>query len=140
MSSENIYPLTVFYDGSCRVCSREMDHYRRRNPQRRLNFIDITQEDFSPEAFGRTRQQFMAELHVRDASGRFYAGVDAFLALWCAFPAGSLYRLFGLFVSMPGLHLAAQFGYALFARNRHLLPKQSAECESENCNLNHPRH
>lgn len=139
MSTTTDYPLEIFYDGSCIVCSSEMEIYRRRNPEQRLSFIDISSNDFDAEQYGPSQQQFMAELHVRDAKGQFYTGVDAFLALWKAFPTGSLYRLIGGLVSLPGIHLAARMGYMLFARNRHRLPKREDSCESGTCNLKHPR-
>lgn len=139
MTSAATYPLEIFYDGSCLVCSREMELYRRRNPQQRLVFIDISRDDFCAEEYGRSQQQFMAALHIRDAGGRFSTGIDAFLVLWRAFPSGSLYRLFGGVISLPGVHLASRFGYALFARYRHLLPQRSDDCESGTCHLRHPR-
>lgn len=139
MHATNSYPLEIFYDGSCLVCSTEMESYRRRNPRQRLIFTDISAEDFVAARYGRSQQQFMAELHVKDAQGRFFTGVDAFLALWEAFPPGSLYRLFGGVISLPGVHLAAKAGYFLFARYRHLLPKRTRDCDSKSCNLNHPR-
>lgn len=139
MAATTAYPLEIFYDGSCIVCSTEMEVYRRRNPQQRLIFIDISSSDFSAEKYGLTHQQFMEALHVRDANGKYFEGVDAFLALWGTFPAGSLYRLFGSLIALPGIHLAARAGYLLFARYRHLLPKRTVNCESNTCNLNHPR-
>ena len=139
MSGAKSYPLEIFYDGSCVVCSNEMDHYRQHNPLQRLRFIDISSPDFDAEAYGRSRQQFMAELHARDAEGRFYVGVDAFCVLWRAFPPGSRYRLFAAVISLPGLHLIARTGYFLFARYRHLLPKQKSNCEADTCHFKHPR-
>jgi len=139
MVSTNAYPLEIFYDGSCIICSTEMEVYRRRNPQQRLIFIDISTSEFSAEKYGRTQQQFMAELHVRDSNGCYFTGVDAFLALWGTFPAGSLYRLFGALISLPGIHMVARAGYLLFARYRHLLPKRKVDCESGTCHLKHPR-
>lgn len=139
MSVTENYPLEIFYDGSCVVCSSEMEVYRRRNPEQRLRFTDISSADFAAEEYGRSQQQFMAELHVRAADGRFFTGVDAFLVLWQAFPSGSLYRLLGGLVALPGVHLAARTGYRLFARYRHLLPKRVDDCAAGTCNLKHPR-
>lgn len=139
MAATKAYPLEIFYDGSCIVCATEMDYYRRRNPQQRLIFTDISTADFDAEQYGLTLQQFMAELHIRDADGRYFVGVDAFLALWGTFPSGSLYRLFGAAIALPGIHLAATVGYRLFARYRQLLPKHSADGETDTCNLKHPR-
>ena len=132
------FPLQIFYDGSCLVCSKEMDSYRKRNPQNRLEFIDISTDDFSPVAFGKTQADFMAQLHVRDAEGHFTTGVEAFTTIWQAYPSSSLCRLFSALVGLPGINFISRVGYKLFARNRHLLPKRKRDCESGSCNLNQP--
>ena len=131
------FPLQIFYDGSCRVCSAEMNVYRAQNPQNRLQFIDISSAEFRAEDFGKTRQEFMAQLHVQDAEGVFTTGLDAFVSIWQAYPAGSRQRLLSALVGLPGIELCSRLGYRLFARYRHLLPKRSADCDSGSCNLSH---
>ena len=133
------FPLEIFYDGSCVICSTEMQVYRRRNPKNRLRFIDISAEDFNPKRYGKSQDEFMAKLHARDAEGNFATGVDAFMLIWQAFPDGSPYRLLSAVVGLPGFNLVSRGGYALFSRYRHLLPKRGAECENGNCHMKHPR-
>jgi len=131
------FPLQIFYDGACRVCSAEMDSYRKNNPQNRFNFIDISAEGFQAEKYGKTQAEFMVQLHVRAADGTFSTGIDAFVVIWQAYPSGSLCRLFGALVGVPGISLFSRFGYKAFARYRHLLPKREKDCLSGSCNLNH---
>ena len=114
------YPLTVFYDGACGVCSKEMKHYRKIDDQR-VRFVDIAAVDFNAEGYGRSRDDFQRELHVCDADGCFYTGVEAFRKLWQALPS-PFYPLLSLTVGLPGVNLAARTGYAIFARYRHWLP------------------
>lgn len=116
------YPLTIFYDGSCPVCAREMAFYRSRVSTARMIFVDISRPDFDAAIYGRWRQDFMAALHVMDAGERFFVGVDAFRALWLAMP-GRLYPFLARLTGLPGVHLLARGGYRLFARWRHLLPR-----------------
>jgi predicted DCC family thiol-disulfide oxidoreductase YuxK len=121
------YPLTVFYDGACGVCSREISHYRSIADER-LQFVDIAAADFAAAAYGRSPAEFQARLHVRDGEGRFFTGVEAFRRLWEALPS-PFYPLLAGLVGLPGIHLAARAGYALFARFRHLLPaRHAASC------------
>ena len=134
-----VFPQEIFYDGSCLVCATEIEHYRKRNPQQRLRFVDIMAADFQPQNYGKSQTEFMARMHVRDGQGEFSTGVDAFLQIWQAFPAGSHYRLFAAFAGLPGINLLTRIGYAIFARYRDLLPKKSGACDSGSCNLNHPR-
>ncbi|MDH3998676.1 MAG: DUF393 domain-containing protein [Desulfuromonadales bacterium] len=139
MTKSDLYPLQIFYDGSCVVCSAEMENYRRHYSDQQLLFIDISPPDFNAQDYGRSQAQLMQKLHLRDAKGQFYVGVDAFIVLWKSFPDGSLYRVFAALVDMPGLRCAADLSYALFARFRFLLPKRSVQCDTDVCHLNHPR-
>lgn len=124
------YPLTIFYDGACRVCSAEMEHYRRKDHGGRLVFVDIGSPDFRPQEHGKSLAEFMARMHLCDAQGDFVSGIEAFQAIWRACPGPWLpaaARLIGL----PGLNQLAQLGYALFARYRYLLPKK--DCKAGAC-------
>jgi len=133
------YPLEIFYDGSCLVCATEIETYRRNNPQGRLAFIDIRGDDFSAATYGKPLEDFLSKLHVRDAEGNFATGVDAFLLIWQVYPSGSRYRLLAAVIGLPGIKLLARWGYAIFARYRHLLPKRKSDCADGTCNLHHPR-
>ena len=134
------YPLEIFYDGNCIVCSREIDHYRRNNPEGRLMFIDIRAASFDAQYYGKSNTDFLARMHIRDARGNFMSGVEAFLAIWRAYPSGSKYRLLAQLVSLPPITPLIRIGYALFARYRHLLPKRKNDCASNACDLHAPHH
>lgn len=118
------YPLTIFYDGACGVCSTEIKHYRSIADQR-VKFINIAAVDFDAESYGKSMEEFQKVLHLCDAEGQFYTGVEAFRRLWEALPS-SFYPLLSTFVGLPGVHLLARIGYSIFARFRHLLPTSHA--------------
>lgn len=121
------YPLTIFYDGACGVCSTEIRHYRSIADER-VRFVDIAANDFDAGAFGKTIDDFQKQLHARDAGGQFFTGVEAFRQLWQALPS-PFYPLLSTLTGLPGINLAARTGYALFARFRHLLPSShTASC------------
>jgi predicted DCC family thiol-disulfide oxidoreductase YuxK len=128
MSGEIAFPLTVFYDGGCPVCSREIDRYHRMSSGDKLVFVDISDPAFDPKRYDRTLEEFMAEMHAMDADGRFYRGVDAFRALWQGLPV-SLYGVMGDLLGLPGIHLLARIGYRVFARLRRLLPRLDKSCD-----------
>lgn len=113
-------PLQVFFDGDCPLCAREIEHYRQLVCDERLIFIDISREDFMPGAHGRSLAEFMAQMHVRDAQGDWYRGVDAFPVIWSALP-GRRYRWLGRFLGLPGCTFLARLAYRVFAANRHRL-------------------
>lgn len=78
--------LTVFYDGGCPACRREMAHYRRLPGAEAIDFVDICSDVAPLTAVGLDRAAAMARLHARDASGRWHIGVPAFIALWLLLP------------------------------------------------------
>ena len=131
------FPLQIFYDGSCMVCSAEMAKYREHDHDGKLSFVNIKAPDFVAPDYGKTQAEFMARLHVRDADGVFYTGVDAFTAIWQAYPDCSVYRLLSAAVGFPGLNLVSRGAYSLFARYRHLLPQTRDNCQDGSCNLKH---
>jgi predicted DCC family thiol-disulfide oxidoreductase YuxK len=102
--------LTLFYDGLCPVCSREIAWLRRKNKHGWLEFQDINNADFDPAVYGKTLAELMAELHGVYPDGRIIKGMDVFRAAysevglgWWLLPTGwpllkplfdRLYRLF----------------------------------------------
>lgn len=128
MTREIVFPLTVFYDGGCPVCSREIGHYRRMAGGDKLIFVDISDPGFDPKRYGRTLEEFMTEMHAMDSSGSIYRGVDAFRALWQGLPV-SLYGELGGVLGLPGIHLLARIGYRIFARLRRFLPRVGKPCD-----------
>jgi len=129
------FPLRVFYDGSCKVCAGEIEHYRRRDQAGRLVPIDISTTDFDPSSCGIPLPALMYELHVIDRQGTIYRGVDAFWAIWQAFPAAPLFKLLGRLVTLPLLRPLARLGYRGFARIRPYLPKHRSACPTDSCRI-----
>jgi len=118
------YPLTIFYDGACGLCSKEINYYRSIADQR-VEFVNIAAVDFDADSFGKKTEEFQKKLHACDANGHFFTGVDAFRKLWDALPS-PFYPMLSTVVGLPGIHLAARSSYAVFARFRHLLPSNRA--------------
>lgn len=117
------FPLRVFYDGACSVCSREIDYYRRKDGGKRLVCIDISAPGFEPGLYDIPLEDFMYQLHAIDRRGTVYRGVDTFCAIWQAFPSSTLFVLLGTILQWPGVHRIARICYKGFARVRPFLPK-----------------
>ncbi len=130
------FPLQVFYDGSCAVCALEIKRYRDMDRDGRLNIIDISAPGFETAGWGISQSDFMRELHVIDRNGTVYRGVDAFAAIWLAFPESSLPRLLARLIRLPVVDPLARLGYRIFARFRRYLPKRAA-CAGDNCRIGH---
>ena len=107
---DNEIEFTLFYDGLCPICSREMLWLYKKNKHGWLGFQDIHDADFDPALYGKTLAELMAEVHGIYADGRIVKGMDVFRASysavglgWLASPTGwpllkplfdRLYRLF----------------------------------------------
>lgn len=135
MTAVPVYPLKVFFDGACGVCAAEMTAYRRKEHGGRLEFVDVSAPGFDPVPYGIPRAAFMYELHAIDGDAQVYRGVDAFRAIWRAFPASTRYGLLGTLVSLPGVHSLARLGYWSFARIRKFLPKRDDACRDGSCRI-----
>ena len=127
------FPLQVFYDGACSVCAAEMASYRRKEHEGRLIFVDLSSPDFDPARYGVAMEAFRYEMHAIDRQGRIYRGVEAFRAIWHAFPTSTWYGFLGTLVTLPGLSLLFRLAYRLFARIRKYLPKRP--CKDGVCGI-----
>jgi predicted DCC family thiol-disulfide oxidoreductase YuxK len=116
------FPLRVFYDGGCGICNSEMRTYRSRNSGGRLIFIDIRSPRFDPSPYGISKVEFLRELHAIDAEGNVYRSVDAFRAIWKAFPGYGRYEMLEGLVNIPGINYLARLSYRVFARIRKHFP------------------
>jgi predicted DCC family thiol-disulfide oxidoreductase YuxK len=128
------FPVRVFYDGSCSVCAAEIEHYLRQDRDGRLVAVDISSPEFHAESFHISLDAFMHEMHVIDNAGNVYRGVEAFRAIWQAFPASPLYAALATMVSFPVINPVAHLLYKGFARIRPYLPKRRG-CDSGTCSI-----
>lgn len=133
------FPLRVFYDGACPVCAAEIEHYGRRDREKKLVPVDISSSDFAAAAYGIPLADFLYQLHAIDRRGRVYRGVDAFWAIWQAFPASTLYGFLGSLVVLPGVNGLARLCYRGFARIRTVLPKRKSSCATGSCRIGKDR-
>ncbi|BBF91445.1 thiol-disulfide oxidoreductase DCC family protein [Blastochloris tepida] len=105
--------LTVYYDGSCPVCSREIALYRGCEGADAIVWTDITKATGDALAPDLSRAEAMARFHVRRADGSLVDGGRAFAEIWQALPR---FRRAGrLFASGVGARLI-EVAYRLWLR------------------------
>lgn len=113
---------TVYFDGLCHLCSREIEHYRKMKGAENLRFMDITSAEFDAVREGLDPRAVHAELHVRDDEGKVHVGVDAFVKIWSHLAA---LRWLGPVVAVRPVHWLLEGGYFCFAKVRPFLPRKS---------------
>ncbi|MGF1548114.1 MAG: thiol-disulfide oxidoreductase DCC family protein [Thiotrichales bacterium] len=77
---------TVFYDGACPLCRREIAHYRRMRGAERMRWIDVASNPATLAEYGLDRVAAMARFHVLDRHGRWQTGAWGFAELWSQLP------------------------------------------------------
>lgn len=107
--------VTVFYDGVCPICVREMQQYRRYETDGAIIWFDITGQDAWLKSHGIDPQAALLELHVLDQDGELVLGVDAFILLWQRAP---LFKPLAWLVSLPGIKSLTKHSYGWFVRRR----------------------
>ncbi|MCF5826786.1 thiol-disulfide oxidoreductase DCC family protein, partial [Pseudomonas syringae] len=84
MYKKTQWPLTLYFDGECPLCAREVKILRARAAAERLLFVDISDDAFDAKSLGFTLAQMESSLHARFADGTWVTGLDATLWSWRA--------------------------------------------------------
>jgi len=75
--------VTVWYDGACPLCIREIALMRRLDRAAAIDFVDVAPEG---AACPIDRQLLLARFHAREGNGPMLDGAAAFAAMWRAIP------------------------------------------------------
>lgn len=118
-------PLTVWYDGACPLCRREIGLYRGLPSTTPICFADVS-DATQPLPHGRTREQMLARFHVRGPDGQMRSGARAFLALWATLPG---WRWLALLGRVPGMPWVMERSYRIFLRARPWLQRWAARLD-----------
>ncbi len=107
-------PVTLFHDGHCPFCQREVAWLEQHPRRERIRLVDIQADDFDAAAWGCSFEAMMGRLHLADAKGAWFVGMDASRALYAVL---GYRRLVGL-TMLLGLAWCFDQSYACFARHR----------------------
>ena len=115
--------ITVFYDGKCGLCAKEIGHYRKIAPSGIFDWQDITITTEALHKEGIRLSEGLKLLHVKDADGVLHVGVDAFIVIWHELKR---WRVLASLVSLPVIKPLANACYRMFAAWRF---KRLAHCQ-----------
>lgn len=91
---EGAMSLTVYHDGACPLCRREIALMRRLDRRRRIAFVDVADP---ATACPIDRRAALARFHAVE-DGRVLSGAAAFAAMWRVIP---VLRPLGLIARSP---------------------------------------
>lgn len=124
--------LTVFYDGFCPLCVREMAQLRQLDKQGALQLVDI---QVAQSAIAFPQVDFVEASQILlalTADGRLLRGLDSTHAAWSAVGLG--YRT--AWLRWPLIRWVADKAYLYFAANRYRISywlTGQARCENGSC-------
>lgn len=111
--------LTVWFDGACPLCQREIALLQRLDRRGAVAFVDLAD---GATACPLDRETMLARFHARIGDGPLLVGADAFAAVWRAIP---LTRPLGLIARWPPCAALLARAYEWFLRHR---PRLQALC------------
>ena len=111
--------MTVYFDGSCPLCTVEIGHYARQPGAEGIDFVDVAagDADLGP---GLTREAAMRRFHVRRGDGRLVSGARGFVAIWQVLPR---WRRAARLAALPGVTRLMEAAYRLFLPIRPALSR-----------------
>ena len=116
--------LTVWFDGSCPLCRREMGLMKRLDRRGAIDFIDVAASPDADCPIGRT--ELLARFHARE-NGRLLSGAGAFAAMWRAIP---LLRPLGQLARVPLALSLLERSYVAFLQVRPRLQRLARSGET----------
>lgn len=120
--------ISVYYDGGCPMCSKEMGLYQRLDAKHNfgkepvINFVDLTTLNHKlPDVLARagvqTFEDIVMRLHVSTSDGNVVRNAEAFVQLWERLP---YWRILATFcTTVPGILPIANAVYSIFAIRRY---------------------
>ncbi|WP_300973604.1 DUF393 domain-containing protein [Sphingomonas sp. LHG3406-1] len=113
--------LTVWFDGACPLCRREIAFMQRLDRRGRIRFIDVSDPD-APADCPVDRAALLARFHAREGD-RLLSGAAAFAAMWRAIP---WLRPLGELARVPVVLALLERAYVRFLRVRPALQRRLA--------------
>jgi len=111
----NLVKLTIFFDGGCPLCKREVDFLQSRNQMGYLSFFDINSSDISLYSkYGISYKQAMERIHALKSDGSVIKDIKVFQEAYSLIGLGWIYAP----TKLPILDKFIEFIYGLWAKYR----------------------
>ena len=113
----------ILYDSLCRLCNTEIEYYKKNDPQKIFEYIDIMDTDFDPDIYHLTKSDVHKYFHLREENGQILKGVEAFNYIWIKLNKFKALQKFYKFTIGKKI---MEVGYQGFVLARPYLPRKKA--------------
>ncbi len=131
----NTAKLTIFFDGGCPLCKREVNFLQSRNQKGYLSFIDINTSDFYLDLkYGITYKQAMERIHALKSDSSVIKDIKVFQEAYTLIGLGWIYAPTKLLIFDKFI----EFIYGIWAKYRLKLtfpPSIDKLCTGKGCEL-----
>lgn len=110
-----MFQLTIFYDGHCPLCVKEMTHLAVLDKGQKMKLVDIQQDGFSETYPSIDPKAAKNILHALDNDGKLLLGLDVTYLSWALVGKGFWIAP----LRWPMIRWFADRAYLYFARNRY---------------------
>jgi len=125
--------LTIYYDGHCPLCMKEMQLLKRHDNKKSIHFVDLHNDDFSKDHPHINIPKAIRILHGQLNTGELLLGLDVTCKAWSLVGKHKWLAV----LRWPLIRIIADLIYRVFARYRSkisYLLTGNKNCNS--CNLN----
>ncbi len=128
-----MHHLTIFFDGNCPLCIKEINALQARDIKQRLKFENIYAADFVYRYPYIDIVKADRALHGQLADGRMIYGLDVTAKAWALVGAHQWIQI----LRWPVIRWFTDMGYRLFAGLRHPIGRlmgRDKTCDTDQCN------
>ncbi|WP_295894544.1 thiol-disulfide oxidoreductase DCC family protein [uncultured Vibrio sp.] len=123
--------LTIFYDGTCPLCAKEMTALKKHDSRGSIKTVDIYSDEFAqyPQINANAANTV---LHAIDQAGQLILGLDVTYKAWDLVGKGWVYAP----LRWPLVRPVADWCYLRFANNRYRVSywlTGVSRCDSNRC-------
>ena len=119
---------TIYFDGSCALCSVEIDHYASRVGGHKLGYVDVSRND-ARLGVDLTSGTAMRRFHVRRSDGSLVSGARAFVEVWDTLPG---WKWAARVAKIRGVLPVLEVGYRAFLPIRPFISKAVGRLSARN--------
>ena len=111
--------LTIFYDGRCALCAKEINSLKKLDRNNRITFADIFAHDFAKHYASVNVEEANRVLHGMKDTGELIYGLDVTVLAWTLVGKGKWVAP----LRWPIIKHLADAAYIFFARHRQQISR-----------------